>query len=123
VDPKGIDEMVQLAWYRLADLGIEPTGPPTALFRGGDGDGTHLVEVGYAVPEAFEGDDVLRVRTYCAATAATVEHTGHYDSLPVTSQRFIATVLGQGLRFAQPIRIEFVEYHVLARLVWPLAAD
>lgn len=123
VDPKGIDEMVQVAWYRLAELGIEPPGPPTAVFRGGDGDGTHLMEVGYAVDEAVEGDDVLRVRTYPAAIAATTEHAGSYDTLHVTSQRFIATVLGQGLRPGQPIRIEFVKYHECARIVWPLAAD
>jgi DNA-binding transcriptional MerR regulator len=123
VDPEGIAEMVQLARHRLAELGIEPAGPPTAVFRGGDGDGTHLVEVGYDVPEEFDGEDVLRVRRYPAATAATVEHTGHYDDLHVTSQRFIATVLGQGLRFGQPIRIEFVKYNERARLVWPLAVD
>jgi DNA-binding winged helix-turn-helix (wHTH) protein len=39
----------------------------------------------------------------------------------VAAQRFIATVLGQGLRFAQPIRIEYVEPDVHARIVWPLA--
>ncbi|HKU56726.1 MAG TPA: hypothetical protein VJP41_06875, partial [Gaiellaceae bacterium] len=27
VDPKGIDEMVQLAWKRLGELGIEPVEP------------------------------------------------------------------------------------------------
>ncbi len=51
VDPKGIDEMLQLAWARLEERGVEPTGPPTALFRGGDGDGTHLVEAGFPVAE------------------------------------------------------------------------
>ena len=123
VDPEGIGEMMRLAWYRLAELGVESTGPPIALFLGADGGGTHLVEVGYAVAEGFEGDDMLRVRTYPAATAATVEHSGSYDNLHVTSQRFIATVLGQGLRFGQPIRIEFVEHDELARLIWPLATD
>jgi len=54
--------------------------------------------------------------------AATTDHVGSYDSLHLTAQRFIATVLGQGLRFAQPIRIEYVEADVRARLVWPLAS-
>jgi hypothetical protein len=63
---------------------------------------------------------VLIWREYPAAPAATTEHQGSYDQLPVTSERFIATVLGQGLRFTQPIRIEFAAYHVNARLVWPL---
>jgi DNA-binding transcriptional MerR regulator len=121
IDPQGIDEMLQFAWKRLVERGIDATGPATALFRGGDGDGTHLVEVGFPVTEGVEGDDVLRVRRYPAATAATADHEGSYENLPVTSQRFIASVLGQGLRFGQPIRIEFVRYHVLARLVWPLA--
>lgn len=120
VDPAGVDEMIRLAGKRLAERGIEPVGPPTALFRGGDGDGTHLVEAGLPVAAGVEGDDVLRVRTYPAATAATAAHTGSYDDLPLTSQRFIASVLGQGLRFGQAIRIEFVERHVLARLGWPL---
>ena len=123
VDPDGIQEMLQLAWDRLVEWGIESAGPPTALFRGGDGDGTHLVEAGFPVAERVEGDDVLRVQTYPAALAATAEHAGSYENLGVTSQRFIAGVLGQGLRFGQPIRVEFVEYDVLARLVWPLAAD
>jgi effector-binding domain-containing protein len=57
-----------------------------------------------------------------AASAATADHIGSYDDLHATAQRFIATVLGQGLRFAQPIRIEYVEPEVRARLVWPLAA-
>lgn len=123
VDPEGVDEMLHVAWNRLAERGVEPVGPPTALFRSGDGDGTHLVEAGFPVPAGVEGDDVLRVRTYPAATAATVEHAGSYDDLPVTSQRFIATVLGQGLRFGQAIRIEFIERDVLARVVWPLATE
>jgi DNA-binding transcriptional MerR regulator len=33
-----------------------------------------------------------------------------------------ATALGQGLRFAQPIRIEYLEPDVRARIVWPLAS-
>jgi hypothetical protein len=32
-------------------------------------------------------------------------------------------VLGQGLRFGQPIRIEFVKLNKHARIVGPLAAD
>jgi DNA-binding transcriptional MerR regulator len=123
VDPKGIDEMAQLAWNRLVELGIRTADPPIALFRAGDGDGTHLVEVGFPVAEGIDGDEILRVRRYPAATAATAEHSGSYDDLHVTAQRFIATVLGQGLRPGQPIRIEFAQYDVLARLVWPLAAD
>lgn len=123
VDPEGVDEMLRLAWKRLEERRIEPVGPPTALFRGGDGDGTHLVEAGFPVAEGLDGDDVLRVRAYSAATAATTEHAGSYDTLHVTSQRFIGTVLGQGLRPGQPIRIEFVQYHECARIVWPLAAD
>ena len=60
---------------------------------------------------------------YPEASAATADHVGSYDRLHLTAQRFIATVLGQGLRFAQPIRIEYVEPDAHARLVWPLATD
>jgi len=120
VDPEGVEEMLRLAWNRLDERGIAPAGPPTALFRSGDGNGTHLVEAGFPVARGVEGDDLLRGTVYPAASAATVDHVGSYDGLHVTAQRFIATVLGQGLRFAQPIRIEYVERDVRATLVWPL---
>ncbi|HEY6149413.1 MAG TPA: MerR family transcriptional regulator [Gaiellaceae bacterium] len=122
VDPEGVRDMLRLAWNRLEERGITPAGPPTALFRSGDGNGTHLVEAGFPVPADVEGDELLRVTVYPAAPAATTDHVGSYDSLHLTAQRFIATVLGQGLRFAQPIRIEYVEADVRARLVWPLAS-
>ena len=121
VDPEGVAEMLRLARNRLAERGIAPSGPPTALFRSGDGNGTHLVEAGFPVAPGVEGDAFLRVTVYPAASAATLDHVGSYDGLHLTAQRFIATVLGQGLRFAQPIRIEYVESDVHARLVWPLA--
>jgi DNA-binding transcriptional MerR regulator len=121
VDREGVTEMLRVARNRLANHRIELAGAATALFRSGDGDGTHLVEAGFPVGPGFTGDELLRVRVYPAAPAATVEHRGSYDDLPLTAQRFIATVLGQGLRFAQPIRIEYVEPDERARLVWPLA--
>jgi DNA-binding transcriptional MerR regulator len=122
IDPDGIAEMLQVAWDRLTQRGIAPVGPPTALFRSGDGDGTHLVEAGYPVAAGVPGDELLRVTLYPASSAATVDHAGSYEGLHVTAQRFIATALGQGLRFAQPIRIEYVERDVRARIVWPLAS-
>jgi effector-binding domain-containing protein len=82
---------------------------------------THLVEAGLPVPAGVAADELLRVTAYPAASAATTDHLGSYDNLHVAAQRFIATVLGQGLRFAQPIRIEYVEPDVHARIVWPLA--
>jgi DNA-binding transcriptional MerR regulator len=122
VDPDGVTGMLRLARSRLAECGIAATGPPTALFRSGDGKGTHLVEAGFPVGPEVEGDELLHVTLYPAASAATAGHVGSYDGLHLTAQRFIASVLGQGLRFAQPIRIEYVEPDVRARLVWPLAA-
>jgi DNA-binding transcriptional MerR regulator len=123
VDPEGIEAMMRVAWERLRELEVTTVGPPTALFRSGEGDGTHLVEAGFPVASGVEGDELLRVRTYPAASAAMVDHFGSYDSLHLTSQRFIATMLGQSLRFGQAIRIEFVEINQHARVVWPLAAD
>jgi DNA-binding transcriptional MerR regulator len=122
IDPEGVAEMLRLAWSLLAEHGIAPAGPATALFRSGDGHGTHLVEAGFPVAPGFTGDELLRARVYPAASAATIEHLGAYDGLHLTAQRFIASVLGQGLRFAQPIRIEYLEPDSHARLVWPLTA-
>ena len=94
---------------------------PTALFRTGDGNGTHLVEAGFPVGPGVVGDGAVAVTVYAAARAATVMHLGSFDGLHVTAQRFISTVLGQGLRFGQAIRIEYVELDARARIVWPLA--
>lgn len=47
VDPEGITEMLGLARHQLDERGITPAGPPTTLFRSGDGNGTHLVEAGF----------------------------------------------------------------------------
>lgn len=120
VDPEGVTEMLRAARERLAALEVEPAGPATALFRGGDGGGRHLVEAGFPVAESFL-DPLLRVNVYPAARAAVAAHRGSFDGLHVTAQRFIATVLGQGFRFGQPIRIEYVELDVRARVVRPLA--
>jgi DNA-binding transcriptional MerR regulator len=121
VDPDGVTEMLQLAWDRLAEREISPTGPPTALFRSGDSNGTHLAEAGFPVAREVEGDKLLRVHSYPACSAACVDHVGSYDTLHLTAQRFIATVLGQGLRFSQAIRIEYVDPDAHARILWPLA--
>jgi DNA-binding transcriptional MerR regulator len=120
IDPEGVADMLRAARERLAELGVAPSGPATGVFRGGDGDGTHLAEVGYPIAGALE-DALLSVRVYPAARGAVYEHRGGYSELPVVSKRFIATVLGQGLQFGQPIRIEWIERDARARLVWPLA--
>lgn len=121
VDPDGIDELCRSVWRWLEERGEDAAGPATALFRGGDGGGTHLVEAGFPVDADVEGDDRVMVRAHPASRAATFDHRGPYDGLHVTAQRFIATVLGQGLRASQAIRIEYVEIDRHARLVWPLA--
>ena len=109
VDPEGITEML----HELRSK-VDPVGPPTALFRGGDGGGTHLVEAGWPVADGG--------RVYPAARAAVYEHSGSYDDLHVSAQRFIATVLERGLVPSQAIRVEYIERDRLARIVWPLAA-
>jgi DNA-binding transcriptional MerR regulator len=121
VDPEGTTEMCRTVSRWLEERGEAPAGPPTVLFRSGDGDGTHIVEAGFPVERNIEGDDRIAVRVYKAARAATYDHRGGFDELHHTAQRFIATALGQGMRFGQPIRIEFVDFDRHARLVWPLA--
>jgi DNA-binding transcriptional MerR regulator len=121
VDPEGVTDMLHTAWSWLDEQGHTPVGPPTALFRSGDGHGTHLVEAGFPVEAAVAGDGVVRVTVYPPARAAVHDHRGSFDELHPVAQRFIATVLGQGLRFGQAIRIEYVELDRHARIVWPLA--
>jgi effector-binding domain-containing protein len=117
----GIETMARAvrAWVR--DQGQEPVGPPTALYRSGDRDDWHMVEAGWPVGEAVAGDERIAVRTYDAATAASYLYAGDLAQLHTVAQQFIATVLGQGLRICQPIRIVFLADDQ-ARLVWPVSA-
>jgi DNA-binding transcriptional MerR regulator len=120
VDPEGVSGLLQAVRDALAERGVSPTGPPTALFRSGDGAGRHLVEAGFPVGQGFGGDDGVQVNVYEASRAATYRHHGPYGAeLDVAAQRFIATVLGQGLTVTQAIRIEFLGLGHDARLVWP----
>jgi DNA-binding transcriptional MerR regulator len=123
IDPEGVTQMLRTVHASLAARGFAPAGPPTALFRSGDGNGRHLVEAGFPVADEVEGDGTVAVTVYPAAQAATVMHLGSYDELHVTAQRFISTVLGQGLRFGQAIRIEYLAPGERARIVWPLASS
>lgn len=121
VDPDGTAEMLGIVARWLEEKGIDAAGPPTALFRSGDGDGTHIVEAGFPVSAGVEGDERVSVRVYPAARAAVHDHCDSFGGLHLVAQRFIATALGQGLRFGHPIRIEFIALNRRARLVWPLA--
>jgi DNA-binding transcriptional MerR regulator len=117
-----IQEMVHAVREHLHARGIEPAGPPTAVFRAGDGENLHLVEAGWPVPTGFDGDGEVSVQVYTASRAASYEYRGPLEALHPAAQRFIATVLGRGLRISQPIRIVWPgDDH--ARLVWPLAPE
>ena len=92
--------LVVSEWLR--DQRREPVGPRTALFRGGDREQWHIVEAGWPVDANVEGDDRVAVRVYPGGRAATHDYTGDLAQLSTVAQRFIASVLGQGLRFSQP---------------------
>lgn len=118
----GIQSMCRRALEHLQELGVEPTGDPTALFRRGDREHWHVVEAGWPVGDDFRGDDEVAVQVYEASPAVRYDYRGPLDELHPPAQRFIATALGQGHRFSQPIRIVFLgDDH--ARLVWPLATS
>ena len=118
----GIQQLVRRVEDHLRERGVEPAGAPTALFRSGDRENWHLVEAGVPAPSGFQGDEEIAVQVYAASRAVRHDYRGPLDELHPAAQRFIATALGQGHRFSQPIRIVFLgDEH--ARLVWPLAAD
>jgi DNA-binding winged helix-turn-helix (wHTH) protein len=48
------------------------------------------------------------VQVYGAGPAVRYDYRGALDELHTAAQRFIATVLGQGHRISQPIRIVFL---------------
>ena len=112
----GIERMARAVRSWLREHGGEPA---TALFRSGDRERWHLVEAGWPVAGEVEGDDEVAVQTYAASRAATYEYRGPVSELHPVAQRLIATVLGQGLRSSQPIRIEYLD-DAHARIVWPI---
>ena len=117
----GIPAMARTVRTWLEQQGRQPAGPMTAVFRGGDRERWHLVEVGWPVEAGVEGDERVAVRTYPAGRAATYDYNGDFAQLPAAAQRFIHTVLGQGLRVVQPIRIAYpTKTH--ARIVWSLTS-
>jgi hypothetical protein len=117
----GVRSMTRAVRAWITERRLEPVGPPTAVFRGGDGERLHLVEAGWPVDSDAEGDEHVAIRAYPSGPAATYDYTGDLEQLHPVAQRFIATVLGQGHRFSQPIRVLYVA-NEHARLVWPLAA-
>jgi DNA-binding transcriptional MerR regulator len=117
----GVRSMTRVVHAWLDERRVEPTGPPTALFRGGDGVRLHLVEAGWPVDSDAEGDERVAIHAYPPGPAATYNYVGDLEQLHPVAQRFIATVLGQGHRFSQPIRVVYVGTEH-ARLVWPLAS-
>ncbi len=116
-----IEVMCRGIYESLQERGVKPVGPPMALFRGGDRENWHIVEAGWPVPAEFAGDASVTVNIYEASRALSYDHRGSFDELHPVAQRFIATALGQGYRFSQPIRIVYLADED-ARLVWPLAA-
>jgi DNA-binding transcriptional MerR regulator len=117
----GVREMARAVRVSLDRCGVEATGPPTAVFRSGDRERSHLVEAGWPIGLEADCDEQVATYSYPAAPAATYDYTGDLEQLDPIAQRFIATVLGQGHRFAQPIRIVYAADD-RARLVWPLAS-
>jgi effector-binding domain-containing protein len=79
-----------------------------SVFRSGDREDWHRVEAGWPVEPGFEPDERLGVHVYPASRAAIYEHRGAYAELDPVAQRFIAAVGLRGLRYAQPIRIEYL---------------
>jgi DNA-binding transcriptional MerR regulator len=115
----GIDAMARMVQLWLRERHVEASGPATAVFRGGDRKHWHIVEAGWPIASGVQGDDHVSLHTYPAGTAATYDYRGDLTELHTFAQRFIATVLGQGLQISQPIRIQFLaDEHAV--LVWPL---
>lgn len=115
-----IQQAVRHVEAHLRDSGVEAVGAPTAVFRSGDREHWHLVEAGVPVGSAFRGDDEVAVQVYEASRAVCHDYLGPLDELHPAAQRFIATVLSQGHRIAQPIRIVFLgDDH--ACFVWPVS--
>ena len=113
--PRMIDTVAE--W--IGERGAAAAGPPVGVFRSGDREDWHLVEAGWPVEAELEPDERLGVHVYPTSKAATCEHRGPYEELDPVAQRFIAAVGLRGLRYTQPIRIEYLG-DLRSRIVWPV---
>jgi DNA-binding transcriptional MerR regulator len=104
------------AWLREQD--VEPVGAPVGVFRFGDVEGWHHLEIGWPVTATAALDDRLGVHAYPASRAASLEHLGYADAHE-TNQRFIAAVLRAGFEASQAIRMVYLSEERY-RVVWPV---
>jgi DNA-binding transcriptional MerR regulator len=124
---EALPRMIDTAAAWIGECGAAPVGPPVGVFRSGDREDWHLVEAGWPVEAEFEPDERLGVHVYPASKAAAYEHRGPYEELDPVAQRFIAAVGLRGLRYTQPIRIEYLTdptrhppADLRSRIVWPV---
>ena len=123
-----VPQLISAVADQLLERGVELTHAPIAIFRSGDAEGWHLVELGWPVPPEVNGDDRIGVHVYPATRAASHVHVGPYDEIHPTAQRFIASVLNRGYEYWQAIRIVYLTDTASgrdpaswrARLVWPI---
>ncbi|MBL0888565.1 GyrI-like domain-containing protein [Myceligenerans indicum] len=80
----------------LAERGLEPTGPPVALYQGME-ENSFDVTAGFPVmPGAAPSDDVVAAMLPAGATVETI-HTGRYEKLSATYQELTAWFEDSGM--------------------------
>lgn len=116
---------VQVAAASLAREGIEPAGPPIAMYSGELGD-TFEVLVGFPITRDPQADELVRLRLP-GGRAARAVHRGPYKTLPEVYERLGAWFAERHL---QPPHRMWEEYVVgpdetgdagcVTRVVYPL---
>lgn len=80
----------------LSSEGVQPAGPPFALYHNMDMSKLD-VEMGFPINEELPGDDEVKPSSIPAGEAAVDIHLGPYETMEATYNRMIAALQEQGL--------------------------
>lgn len=113
----------------IQSAGMEPAGPPTAIYRGGDAGGFD-VSAGYPVRGAVTPPPGLEVTHLPAGPAVTAVHRGPYDRIDATYETVSAWMRARNLTPGGTIWEEYLTGPSddpdpaawRTRLVFPIAA-
>jgi effector-binding domain-containing protein len=97
------DEALPEVWRHLESSGVEPAGPPFAVWHEYDPQRID-VETGFPVPEGIEGAGRVVASELPGGRAVVTWHTGPYDGLGEAHNAVSAYIDDQGLAVGGPSR-------------------
>lgn len=105
--PEFFERAMGQAYQALQELGLEPTGPPVAVYRGNPEDGFD-VTAGFPVASPVPATAGMEVLALPTGQAVATVHVGTYDSMKETYDKIAAWMKDQRLIPAEPMWEEYL---------------